>query len=144
MRAALFVLFALSANADIDPFYHSSRFDSGRAGQWPNQKFVSDTTATAPIVNLVRYGDQCQDGLFTFISPYGGSVPSPGPMILDQDGHLVWGKSWGRTYNMNVQTYKGEDFITFWVGNDGLVGHGEGTYYMVGLFQSSVHWRKKK
>lgn len=53
-------------------------------------------------------------------------------MILDQDGHVVWAKSWGRTYNMNMQTYKGEDFITFWVGNDGVVGHGEGTYYMVG------------
>jgi hypothetical protein len=132
LRAALFVLFALSANADIDPFYQSTRFDSGRAGSWPHQKFASDTTVTAPILNFVRYGPQCQDELYTFISPYGGAVPSPGPMILDQDGHVVWAKAWGRTYNMNVQTYKGEDFITFWVGNDGVVGHGEGTYYMVG------------
>lgn len=132
LQAVLLALLTLSANADVDPFYHSTRYDSGRAGHWPSQEFTSDHAVTAPIVNFVRYGEQCQDGLYTFISPYGGSVPTPGPMILDQDGHLVWTKSFGSTYNMNMQNYKGEDFITFWVGNDDVSGHGEGIYYMVG------------
>jgi hypothetical protein len=52
-------------------------------------------------------------------------------MIIDQDGHLVWTKHYGQTYNANVYRYKGQDYLTFWVGNDGIVGHGDGTYYMV-------------
>lgn len=84
--------------------------------------------------NFVRYGQACRDGLHTLIAPRGSDVYTPGPMILDQDGHLVWFKPMGQTYNMNVQTYKGQEYLTFWSGDDSIVGHGEGTYYMVSRF----------
>ena len=57
-------------------------------------------------------------------------------MILDGRGELVWAgyfenKFGPQAYNMMVQNYKGEDFLTFWVGTDSVRGHGTGFYYMV-------------
>jgi hypothetical protein len=56
-------------------------------------------------------------------------------MILDQNGDLVWFKEYGTTYNFNIHSFRGEDYLTFWTGNDGVRGHGNGIYYMV----SEVH-----
>ncbi|KAF7167011.1 hypothetical protein CNMCM6106_002591 [Aspergillus hiratsukae] len=84
-----------------------------------------------PMLNYVEVNPQCKDGQYTLIAPRGAAVPDPGPMIIDQDGHLVWTKHYGQTYNVNVYSYKGHDYLTFWVGNDGIVGHGDGTYYML-------------
>lgn len=117
-------------NADVETYYQSEKFENGNIGPWPTQHFRS-SDIRAPIPNFVRYGQACRDGLYTFIAPRGRDVYTPGPMILDQDGHLVWFKPMGQTYNMNVQTYKGQDYLTFWSGDDSIVGHGEGTYYMV-------------
>ncbi|KAG9725091.1 hypothetical protein KCU73_g13260, partial [Aureobasidium melanogenum] len=51
--------------------------------------------------------------------------------IMDNDGELVWEHYVeGQGYNLKVQKYQGEQVLTFWVGNDGVGGHGEGDYYM--------------
>lgn len=53
------------------------------------------------------------------------------PMIHDTSGNLVWmDPSYGETFGLSVQRYKGNDYLTFWKGDDSL-GHGEGTYIMV-------------
>ncbi|GAM39984.1 hypothetical protein TCE0_034r11978 [Talaromyces pinophilus] len=117
-------------NADVETYYQSEKFENGNIGPWPTQHFKS-SDIRAPILNFVRYGQACRDGLHTFIAPRGSDVYTPGPMILDQNGHLVWFKPMGQTYNMNVQTYKGQNYLTFWSGDDSIVGHGEGTYYML-------------
>ncbi|KAI5198602.1 hypothetical protein E4T39_06718 [Aureobasidium subglaciale] len=50
---------------------------------------------------------------------------------MDNDGEMVWEHYVeGQGYNLKVQEYKGEQVLTFWVGNDGIGGHGEGDYYM--------------
>ncbi|KAK0658543.1 hypothetical protein DIS24_g4664 [Lasiodiplodia hormozganensis] len=54
-------------------------------------------------------------------------------MILDQAGNLVWtldGRPYGETYNLNVQEWNGEQYLTFWGGDDTVGGHGQGYYYM--------------
>ncbi|GIJ85247.1 hypothetical protein Asppvi_004103 [Aspergillus pseudoviridinutans] len=116
--------------ADRGPYFQSSRFENGDLGQWPMESYRS-TALMGPLLNYVKSNPQCKDGQYTLIAPRGMAVPNPGPMIIDQDGHLVWTKHYGQTYNVNVYSYKGQDYLTFWVGNDGIVGHGDGTYYML-------------
>ncbi|OJJ75816.1 hypothetical protein ASPBRDRAFT_116928 [Aspergillus brasiliensis CBS 101740] len=123
-------LFLTSALADVGPYFDSELYEQGRMGPWPIETYRSTSTVGAA-VNFLQYGPQCKDDQYYFISPRGYSVHKPGPMILDQKGRLVWTKPYGHTYNLNVYNYKGQDYLTFWVGDDGKVGHGEGTYYML-------------
>lgn len=52
--------------------------------------------------------------------------------MMDHKGHLVWAhEEWGSVKNLQVQTYKGRQYLTFWVGDDGFWGHGSGFYKMV-------------
>jgi len=65
------------------------------------------------------------------MSPRGVNVPNPGPVILDSRGNLVWSEGkFGQAMNLQVQRYKGEDFLTFWSGTSGGP-HSNGSYYMV-------------
>ncbi|RDH29820.1 ASST-domain-containing protein [Aspergillus welwitschiae] len=123
-------LFLASALADVGPYFDSERYEQGGMGPWPIETYRSTSTVGA-VVNFLQYGPQCKDDQYYFISPRGYSVHKPGPMILDQKGRLVWTKPYGHTYNFNVYNYKGQDYLTFWVGDDSRVGHGEGTYYML-------------
>ncbi|RAH60609.1 arylsulfotransferase [Aspergillus piperis CBS 112811] len=123
-------LFLASALADVGPYFDSELYEQGRLGSWPIETYRSTSTVGAA-VNFLQYGPQCRDDKYYFISPRGYSVHKPGPMILDHKGRLIWTKPYGNTYNFNVYNYKGQDYLTFWVGDDGKVGHGEGTYYML-------------
>lgn len=53
-------------------------------------------------------------------------------------GSVVWtpDRKYGSVYNLQVQNYKGEDYITFWGGNSSVGGHGEGYHYMVRAAQT--------
>jgi hypothetical protein len=73
---------------------------------------------------------------FYFITPKGWKVSSPGPMILDYRGDLVWAEHFdnefgGQAYDLMVQEYLGEKFLTFWLGDDRVRGHGAGHFHMV-------------
>ncbi|PYI05986.1 arylsulfotransferase [Aspergillus sclerotiicarbonarius CBS 121057] len=131
-------LLLTSAVADEGPYYASELYEMGRMGQWPIETYRSTSTVGAA-VNWMEYNPQCNDGQYYFISPRGYSVHKPGPMILDQDGHLVWTKPLGHTYNLNVYQYKGQDYLTYWLGDDSRVGHGEGTYYMLDSSYNAVY-----
>lgn len=39
---------------------------------------------------------------------------------------------YGSVYNLRVQEYRGQKYLTFWVGDDTITGHGTGSYIMVG------------
>lgn len=81
----------------------------------------------------------CADGRLYFLTPRGWRVRAPGPMILDPaDGSLIWSAHFGnafggQAYDLKVQRYRGEDYLTFWLGDDRVRGHGAGEYYMVSL-----------
>ncbi|KAK3719039.1 hypothetical protein LTR37_004603 [Vermiconidia calcicola] len=65
-------------------------------------------------------------------------------MILDGDGTLVWSKHFankfgGQAYDLKVQKYKGEGYLTFWLGDDTVRGHGAGHYYMLDSSYDIVH-----
>ncbi len=63
-----------------------------------------------------------------FLAPYQGES-SPGPMIAEQDGALVWfhplPRGWEAT-NLQVQQYQGKPVLTWWQGRILAVGFGQG------------------
>lgn len=108
---------------------HSLSYELGLFGPHPTTQYASFDLA-APEVDLVRWDPRCEDG-YILLSPRGAFYPEPGPLIYDNLGNLVWMENrFGMVMDMKVQTYRGEDYITFWRGqDDGTRGLGE--YYMV-------------
>ena len=63
-----------------------------------------------------------------FLAPYQGQG-SPGPMIADQQGNLVWFHplpAGQEATNFQVQQYEGKPVLTWWQGRIIQVGFGEG------------------
>lgn len=128
-----------SSLADLAAFEANAVYDKGALGSYPIQSYVT-SDIQAPHVNIAMKNSKCDDGMYTFLSPRGNSVDKPGPMILDAEGNLVWTQALlGQTYNAMVQEYKGQQFLTYWLGNDAVAGHGAGKYYMVRMPAELIH-----
>lgn len=134
MLRGLLVLLCVSIGvyADHAPYDRSPVFENGTLGPWPTEAYRS-APVIGPALNQLQYDPRCRDGRSTLLAPRGSSVRSPGPMILDQDGHLTWTRNYGltgkNTYNVNVYPFRDQAYLTFWVGDD---RSGKGEYYMVG------------
>ncbi|KAG9667023.1 hypothetical protein KCU99_g9435, partial [Aureobasidium melanogenum] len=99
-------------------------------GSFPYKTFQS-SDLMSPILRRPNTSPKCHDDNYIFLTPRGYQVPHPAVAIMDNDGELVWEHYVeGQGYNLKVQEYQGEQVLTFWVGNDGVGGHGEGDYYM--------------
>ncbi|KAJ5758999.1 hypothetical protein N7520_006155 [Penicillium odoratum] len=148
-----FILFYLVVLPQILRFrfrFGMSRYDLGFSGFGPSRTYHS-FEEEAPIVEISPAGAQC-DQRYTFLAPRGDSVRHPGPMILDAQGELVYKKyNWGTTQDFKVQHFKGEDYVTYWQGDE-EDGHGRGSWYMldstytakyiispVGILQGDLH-----
>ncbi|KAL1633911.1 hypothetical protein SLS58_010901 [Diplodia intermedia] len=128
------LLLAAAAHADLIPYIADEAYDRGDFGPYPYQEYQT-SPLKGPRVNIVATNDSCTSGDdLLFLNPRGKQVvPGPNPMILDQAGNLIWtldGKPYGETYNLNVQEWNGEQYLTFWGGDDTVGGHGQGYYYM--------------
>lgn len=121
-------LVALSESTSISAD-HSYWYDWGVYGAYPQRTYES-FGAASPWTNILKYDSRCDDG-HVFIGPRGLSVPTPGPIILDKKGDLVWMETkWGQAMDLKVQSYQGNDYITFWTGTDNGT-FGEGHYLML-------------
>jgi len=146
MNVALLFLWHLAlclrvgANYSIaPPPDYSESLDNGTLGYYPIRTYATAEDITSPKTNFIQWSSHCEDGLLYFITPRGWSLPNPGPMILDNRGELVWNQHFdnsfgGQAYDFMVQEYQGQDYLTFWLGDDRVRGHGSGYYYMVCLF----------
>jgi len=126
--------------ADLAPYNASTLYDYGLFGAYPHQRFVT-VDYEAPRLNFKQSSDRCDDGSYLLLTPRGRFVPTPGPMLLDNKGNMVWsGKDFGMVSDLKVQKYRGEDHLTFWTGRDDGT-HGYGVYYMVSQHSSfpSIH-----
>ncbi|KAF2161150.1 hypothetical protein M409DRAFT_69991 [Zasmidium cellare ATCC 36951] len=132
--AALALLFLSTiCLADVTPFYANDKYNKGSFGKYVTQTFKSNPEVTAvPIINFMKAFTNCDDGSYLFVAPRGAVAPST-PMILDMRGSPIWAstKRYGQVYNLQVQQYKGKDYLTFWGGNDAVGGHGIGEYFML-------------
>lgn len=110
--------------------------NNGSKGYYPTFTFVTEVELNAPVTNFMQWNERCNDGSLYFLTPRGWGIQNPGPMILDEQGNLIWAKHFankfgGQAYDFMVQKYQGEDYLTFWLGDDRVRGHGSGFYYMV-------------
>lgn len=81
-----------------------------------------------------------------FVSPAHNRYGQQGPMILDNDGDLVWFKPLSdhatkqmRPFNFRVQDYRGQKVLTWF---EGVVvsGHGQGRYAIADSSYRILHW----
>ena len=103
---------------------------SGQEGS--AQSFRSRPDLHPPVVEVnVEARDDVAPG-YIFVATKKGAGQD-GPMIMDNQGRLVWFSKDRYATDFKVQTYKGEPVLTWWQG--GIVaGHGEGEYV---IFDSS-------
>ncbi|KAL3457326.1 ASST-domain-containing protein [Aspergillus heterothallicus] len=99
------------------------------------------TAIVGPPIEIVSNSIECRDGQYTFLSLRGDGLVAHGPTIVDQDGELVWTTTFNDlpTYNLDVNTYKGKDYLTFWAGDDKVDGHGSGSVYMLDSSYNEVY-----
>lgn len=120
---------------------YNQAIDNGTYGYYPIRTYETEAALSSPRVNWLQWSPQCDDALFYFITPRGWSLSRPGPMILDHNGELVWTKHFdndfgGQAYDFKVQRYQDQDYLTFWLGDDTVRGHGAGVYHMVSFHPS--------
>ncbi|KAI9646394.1 hypothetical protein NHQ30_004386 [Ciborinia camelliae] len=126
-----FLLTPILAVAEVGPLYGDDGFDAGSYGEYPVHTYMS-TDVVSPRLNILRSSPLCRNDLYWVFSPRGRSVSEPGGMILDSEGTLIWSKGgYDQVYNLQVQEYLGEKYLTFWAGTDAVQGHGAGVYYML-------------
>ncbi|KAI0538421.1 Arylsulfotransferase-domain-containing protein [Xylaria digitata] len=131
----LLSLTAITFNAQAqayDVFSSAYLYELGFYGLYPTTSFKS-SDLTPPLLNFPRWDEQkCSDGYYV-IAQKGKLVSDPGPTIFDSRGELVWADdSYGVVFNLQIQSYKGENYLTFWSSPDGSShGYGRGTYYML-------------
>lgn len=125
--------------ADTEAFVNDDAFDRGWYGAYPVRTYVS-TDITSPRLNVLSFSSECDTSLYTMISPRGVAVDEPSAMILDANGYLIWSQGgFNQVYNLMVQEYHGEQYLTFWGGDDTVKGHGAGFYYMVSRRDLFIH-----
>ncbi|KAE8366406.1 ASST-domain-containing protein [Aspergillus caelatus] len=117
--------------------WHSLLYDTGLLGAHPRTKYESFDLAS-PEPNILKWDPRCEDK-YVFFSPRGHFYPHPGPLIFDNKGNLVWMESrFGMVMDFRVQRYRGEDYLTFWTGEDDGT-RGLGRYYMLDKTYTLTH-----
>lgn len=91
-------------------------YDLGLHGIYPRQHFHS-VDYQPPKPKITQWDDRCDNGNL-FLTPRGPSVygAARGPVILDARGNMMWmdNDEFEQALNLNVQKYKGKDYLTFW------------------------------
>lgn len=127
-------------------------YDLGFRGMYPRQHFQS-VNFEPPATKVTKWDDRCDDGNVLLMTPRGPLVEgnARGPVITDAKGNLIWmdNKKYEQAMNLNVQTYKGQDYLTFWTkhkknkhkkGKDGKKKKkSKKSYVMVGLASCPFH-----
>jgi len=120
----------------LAPHLETPLYDLGVYGAYRTQNYVS-FGLSSPRASILQWHDRCDQG-FIFLTPKGGSVSHPGPMILDSKGNLVWmSDRFKLATNLKVQRYRGQEYLTFWSGEKAST-YGIGVYYMVSPFHGML------
>jgi hypothetical protein len=91
------------------------------------QSFRSRPDLQPPLLSVTANSGAVEPGEL-FVAPYSGPGQA-GPMILDQNGGLVWFKGLPRytsATNFRVQEYGGKPVLTWWQGDISVHGFGRG------------------
>lgn len=137
MMVRLSGAFFLVAIGAVNGFPTGSSYDFGYEhnayGAHPLTVFKSAEELEVPKLDMVQSSRACESSLYTLFTPRGGATNEAQATIVDSNGDLIWTSGWHgqQIYNLMVQEYRGEKYLTFWGGNDAVGGHGAGTIFMV-------------
>ncbi|HUB36255.1 MAG TPA: arylsulfotransferase family protein [Solirubrobacteraceae bacterium] len=112
---------------------HQASFSKREFPDNPGDPHAVQRYATLPgaAPSTVRITTPAQSGAspgYLFLAPYQGEG-TPGPMIAQQNGTLVWFHSLPageEATNLQVQSYEGKPVLTWWQGRILAVGFGQG------------------
>ena len=117
-------------------FVASKLYDLALDGAYAWQSYQS-FGGNSPKLITTKQDERCHDGL-VFLEPRGLHADRSGPVVVDNDGNLVWmPAAWSEATDVKVQQFNGKSYMTFWNGTDGN-NMGEGAYIMVSTCSSSV------
>lgn len=121
-------------------FYNDYGYEKEAYGKHPYQAHRT-LSHDVPKFNILQSSPQCATSLYTFLAPRGKEMITPQATIYDTDGRLVWTSAFERQqlYDLKVQTYRDQQYLTFWSGDDTVGGHGAGTIHMVSERQGVFH-----
>ncbi|KAI6713979.1 hypothetical protein JHW43_003529 [Diplocarpon mali] len=114
-------------------------YDLGLLGVYPTVNYVS-LGQDSPRVQISQWDPRCaNDSGLILLSLRGRNVKNPGGVILEPNGNLVWSETkYGQALNLQVQRYKGKDYLTFWSGTSGGPW-GNGSYIMLDSSYELAH-----
>jgi hypothetical protein len=121
---AVSTTFAVAHQADVD----EQEFPLNPGERRAVQHYSSAPTLTPSTVTLTTPAKPGAAAGDLFMAPYQGEG-SPGPMIAEQNGDLVWFHPLPAGYeatNFQVQQYEGKPALTWWQGRVIKVGFGQG------------------
>ncbi|VDB95183.1 unnamed protein product [Peniophora sp. CBMAI 1063] len=99
--------------------------------------YVSEPNLHGLLGTVEIGGYDGDDGLY-LTTPVGQDSPTPGSMIYDRNGSLVWiGGPLNGTADLQLQEYAGKPVLTFWFGS-AVDGHGAGTCFVLDETYSNI------
>lgn len=94
------------------------------------QRTFKTEDVVPPKLEVTKTGDT-EPGLL-FFGPRGNGTEYSAPMIITEDGELVWAGPRGVSTNMKLQKYHDEQHITYWEGiSAATFGHGYGSVHVL-------------
>lgn len=118
-------------------------YEIGWYGVAPVRKYHSlDQTVTQ--IEFLRQDSRCSQD-YIFLAPRGPNVDSPGGIIVDANGELIWRQPTlgGDTQDFRPQRFHDQDVLTFWSGHVGS-GRKQGAWYIVGSSSFTFGYPKPK
>ncbi|TRM57804.1 ASST-domain-containing protein [Schizophyllum amplum] len=136
LSLAFLTLSAFAGLSAAEPAYNqSAEYDSGAFGLSPTQQFVAATDYKPVQLNYQLPLNDSTAGLISsgllFFSPQGGDVEQAGPLIIKQDGTVVWSGAEYAAPSFHIEEYKGEDHIILWKGDFQVGGFGYGNWLVL-------------
>ncbi|GAA5824579.1 hypothetical protein JCM11251_000483 [Rhodosporidiobolus azoricus] len=131
-----FLLLSLGTNlvlADSLTTDNSTTWWTSSQAPAPVQSFHSSNLAPSEFNRITYDASKASDEL-TLLSYRGTGVGQAAPLIMDNNGSLVWsGYEAGYTNSMDlrVQQFNGEDVLTFFQGDFFSGGYGNGSWYIL-------------
>lgn len=117
--------------ASVPPLNIWSSYESGALGPYPLADYHT-ITASTPLIHIAQWHPSCDNSSYVFLSPHAVRLADNMVLMLDARGNVVWyHQERGAVHNIQVQRFKGSEYITYWVGDDEFYGHGAGFYKMV-------------
>lgn len=131
-----------TGSCEQGPFINDSAYAAGTYGEFPLEQYLT-YHEHVPRLHVAQHDPGCDDGHYYIFTPF--NITANSICMFDTNGHLVWHKAGGKATdrktlsNAQVHNYKGRPYLTYWQGDDSIIGHGAGIYHMVCCIQFLCH-----